>query len=414
MSRRMHAASDTPPPAATTPRPFSKIRGVDGFVRVGLDEAGHWWLLDAEGRPFFCRAVNGVRAAGPPGDGVLPGDSAGRLRNWGFDTVGVGSDGTGWEDGFAVMAAVDFCGASPPLTGAGLRVPDVFDAEWPAAAQRHAAKFCLPLADHRRLIGWVTDDCPGWAQPSADGRPSLLQHCLSLEPFYAAYHAAWEFALALHGGRLDAMARAWGVALANKESLRELTRAEMGIGTRGYLRDEARWTREFARRYFSTTAAAIRAADPNHLVLGCRFRGTVGQHVLAECVYPAVDVAMPDWRELPVVHAGSAANPVIAGEVCWTEKEFLKVPTAARLLRFTSVEWMLRRGRSGLERAARHPAVVGYVWRQWQDDPGEQPPFARGLLHANGSEAREHTELLTDFNARAELLRKNVPRVPIV
>ena len=74
--------------------------------------------------------------------------------------------------------------------------------------------------------------------------------------------------------------------------------------------------------------------------------------------------------------------------------------------RLTTVERMLQRGRLALDRAARHPAVVGYIWRQWQDEPGEQPPFARGLIHANGVEAREHTELLTGFNARAESLRR--------
>jgi hypothetical protein len=250
-------------------------------------------------------------------------------------------------------------------------------------------------------------------------RPSLLQLCLSLEPSFAAYHAAWEFALALHGGRLDALARAWGVTLANKEVVRELTRAEMGVATRGYLRDEARWTREFARRYFTTTAAALRAADPNHLVLGCRFGGPVGAPVLAECVYPAVDVAMPDWRELPAHSAGSGqaaaesgpTNPVFAGDVCWANSEFLKLPTAARVLRLTSVEWMLRRGRTALERAARHPAVVGYVWRQWQDESGEQPPFARGLVHLNGTEAREHTELLAEFNLRAESIRRDAAKI---
>ena len=67
---------------------------------------------------------------------------------------------------------------------------------------------------------------------------------------------------------------------------------------------------------------------------------------------------------------------------------------------------MLRRGRAAVERAARHPAVAGYVWRQWLDEPGEQPPFARGLVHVNGTEAREHTELLAAFNACAESLRR--------
>lgn len=384
-------------------------RGAPGFYRVAQEESGQWWLIDPANKPVWIQAVHGVRSAHASGERLPPRDSAVRLRTWGFDTVGVGSDGTGWDDGFAVLAAVDFCSAGPIALAPGLRLPDVFDPQWVLVAQQHAARLCHPLAENKNIVGWVTDSAPSWAQPSGAtigaGRPTLLQLCLSLEPSCAAYHAAWEFALALHGGRLEALARAWGVPLANKEVVREMTRAEKGIATRGYVRDETRWTREFARRYFTSTAAAIRAADPNHLVLGCRFGGLVGPAVLAECVYPAVDVAMPDWRELPATAEKAGNTPVLAGDVCWTTAEFLKLPTAARLLRLTSVEWMLRRARTSLERTARHPAAVGYVWRQWQDEPGEQPPFARGLVHVDGAEAREHTELLTDFNLRAHSIR---------
>ncbi|MSU72751.1 MAG: hypothetical protein EXS43_10470 [Opitutus sp.] len=213
--------------------------------------------------------------------------------------------------------------------------------------------------------------------------------------------------LALHGRRLESLARAWGVPLPNKEVIRELTRAETGLATRGYLRDEVRWTRELARRYFTTTAAAIRAADPNHLVLGCRFAGTVGPAVLAECVYPAVDMALPDWRELPA--AVQSGRPVLASNVGWADEAFWQ-PAAGAARKLSTVERMLRRGRSAIERMARHPAVVGYVWGQWYDDPGEQPPFARGLVHLNGTEAREHTEILAGFNARAEALRASALR----
>jgi hypothetical protein len=434
-------------PAPSAPDAFrpETRRGVDGFYHAARNADGQWWLVDPTGAAVWGKAVHAPRAALVPGDGAIVHDSAARLRGWGFNAVGVGGDGTGGQDGFAFMAAVDFCAAAPVVTGPALRLPDVFDPRWPAVAQQHAATVCAPLLGNKNLIGWVMDDGPAWAQPTPGhaqnsttavsahapaagqlpgegvrGWPSLLQLCLSLEPNFAAYHAAWEFALALHGGRLDALARSWGVKLPNKEVVREMTRAELGIATRGYLRDEARWTREFARRYFTTTAAAVRAADPNHLLLGCRFIGLAGPHVLAECVYPAVDIAMPDWRELPAfsAHSGQAspgannASPVIAAGVCWTGNEFLKLPTAARVLRLTSVEWMLRRGRTALERAARHPAVVGYVWAQWQDEPGEQPPFARGLVHVNGAEAREHTELLTEFNRRADALRRSASGHP--
>ena len=54
---------------------------------------------------------------------------------------------------------------------------------------------------------------------------------------------------------------------------------------------------------------------------------------------------------------------------------------------------------------ARHPAVVGYAWSRWRDGAGEQPPFAGGLVHLNDAEAREHTELLADVNARVQTLR---------
>ena len=401
----MAPANEAP---ALAPEVFREdtARGRPGFFRAGQDATGRWWLLDPDGAAFFAKAVQHVQAAGGQGDGALPIDSAARLRHWGFNAVGVGSGTVGRDDGMPFMASVDFCDAAPAVIGPGVRLPDVFAPDWPRLANEHALVRCAPLAGCRALLGWVTDGAVAWAQPSLAGRPSLLQLCLSLEPGFAAYHAAWEFVLALHGGRMDLVARAWGASLANKEVVRELTRAEEGLGTRGYLRDEARWTREFARRYFTTTAAAIRAADPNHLVLGCPFTGVVGAGVLAECSYPAIDVAMPDWRELPVVADGEAPAPVIAGNVSWVTPEFLKLPAAARVLRLTSVEWMLRRGRAALERAARHPAVVGYTWGEWQDEPGAQPPFARGLVHLNGTEAREHTELLAHFNQRAETLRR--------
>jgi agarase len=405
------------PPAAGEFR-AETTRGTEGFFRVAQDRHGRWWLLDPAGRGFFAKAVHGVHGTGNALAAAPAVDAAVLLRRLGFNAVGTGGDGFGRDDGLAYLATVDFCRTGPLLVAPGLRLPDVFAPDWPRVAAELAISTCPRQADARALLGWVTDDALGWAQPVKGGRPSLLQLCLSLEPGVATYHAAWEFALALHGGRLEALARAWGVPLANRQAVRELSRAETGIRTRGYLRDEARWTRELARRYFSVTAAAIRAADPNHLIFGCRFEGPIGAQVLAECVYPAVDVAMVDWSELPA--GDTAIGPVLASNVSWVDEAFWQ-PLATRLAsvsparspalpRLTTIERMLRRGRSALERAARHPAVIGYLWGRWQDDPGEQPPFARGLVHQNGAEAREHTELLAQFNARAETLRRSAAR----
>ncbi|MEY2878924.1 MAG: hypothetical protein RLZZ15_1304 [Verrucomicrobiota bacterium] len=403
-------------------------RGAEGFFRAAPDAHGRWWLVEPAGRAMFLRGVHGVRHAAPDADpeeadaAVLgnaraaaaraPLDPAARLRAWGFNAVGLGGDGAGRDDGLAFLACADFVRAAPPIAMHGARLPDVFAPDWPRRAEAHALALCAPLADERQLLGWVTDDVAGWAQPapSRPARPTLLQICLSLEPTFAAYHAAWEFTLALHGGQLAAVARAWGEPLANKEIVREHTRAERALASRGYLRDHARWTGEFARRYFATTAHALRAAAPHHLVLGCRTAGPVGEAVRAAALAPAVDVALVDWRELP---APARGDPVIADGVCWADEEFFRAPAGARGPALTAVERMLRRGRGALERMARHPAVAGYVWRQWLDEPGEQPPFARGLVHRNGAGAREHTELLAAFHGRAEAARRAVrPAAP--
>ena len=96
----------------------------------------------------------------------------------------------------------------------------------------------------------------------------------------------------------------------------------------------------------------------------------------------------------------------MADSVNWTTLEFSRVMEGRRTRRLTSVEHMLHKGRALLNRLARHPGVVGYAWGRWQDEPGEQPPFASGVVHVNGNEAREHTELLRHFNSRAENMHR--------
>lgn len=374
------------------------VRGTVGFFRVGQRRDGFWSLLDPEGREFFARAVSEVDEGegGPAKASPME-----RLRTWKFNTIGPGSaPGLPTVTVGAGIGVVDFCAAGPVIHAGGARLPDVFDPGWNETVAEAAAR-CAVESGRRDLLGWLADDGLDWAQPvTGDGRPTLLQICLSLEPNHAAYHAAWEFVLAPHAGQLAQMARAWSVPLGNKEMLREWTRAEQGLATRGYLRDLARWTRECAERYFATTSAAIRAQDPHHLLLGARSRRPMGSAAL-EVAAAAVDLPWTRWTELGAVRTG----PVLAGDFSWASEAFFGGPATVRAPGQTSVERMLRRGRAALRRLVMQPAVVGYAWRQWRDGMGEQPPFANGLVHVNGVEAREHTELVADINGKTSILR---------
>ena len=436
-------------------RPDS-LRGTPGFFRVGQAREGHWWLVDPLGHAFFSKGVAGVNRSGRT-DGRLPmpgpyaatvlsrqgGDVNGflrgaiqRLRNWHFNTLGAWAEPALSEQGMYYTEALELGECGPVIHSAGARVPDVFDPAWREAVERQAAELCAPHRGTRELIGYYTDHALNWAQPRAEmagndlgartaavfpgegaepERPSLLQICLSLEPSYRAYHAAWEFVLATRRGDLAALARDWKIELPNKETLRQLTQREAALVSPGYLRDQRLFSREFARRYFATSAAAIRAHDPDHLILGCRFQQAPGEVVLAECVYPNVDVvsARPAgevWEKTAQACHAVRAMPVLLVEAGWNGEAFTR-PSATREARgVTTVERMLKKGRAALERVCAQRAVVGYEWVAWADAEGDEPPFGRGLVHLDDREAREHTELLSDLNARAERLRARLRR----
>jgi hypothetical protein len=330
------------PPKLRDFRPET-LRGAPGFFRVGQTHAGRWWLIDPDDRAFFSRGVDGVAQTGPlpPSPESFPPmeetlaigsvePTVARLHAWHVNTVGPGSAPEFVERGFASTEILECVKVAPHTTIrlGGAHVPDVFDPAWGAACQRQAAERCAPGRDRARLIGYFTDHELNWAQPSPAGgagrdeRPSLLQICLSLEPSFPAYHAAWEFALAAHGGDWAALVRAWDTDLANKHALRLLTLADTPLTGPGYRRDQERFAREFARRYFSVTADAIRRHDPRHLILGCRFGAAPAAAILAECVAPCVDVVSCNAREPALAErvdaeARAQGMPVWLGAFSW-------------------------------------------------------------------------------------------------
>jgi hypothetical protein len=431
-------------------RPDS-LRGTPGFFRVGQARDGHWWLVDPLGYAFFSKGVAGVNRSGRI-DGRLPmpgpyaaamaerhgGDAHGfmrgaiqRLRGWHFNTLGAWAEPALSDQGMYYTEVLELGQTGPVIHSAGARVPDVFDPAWREAVERQAAELCARHRGSRELIGYYTDHALSWAQPRSEvmmenpggrtapafpmesveaERPSLLQICLSLEPSQRAYHAAWEFVLATRRGDLAVLARDWAVELPNKETLRQLTQREVPLTSAGYLRDQRLFAREFARRYFATSAGAIRAYDPDHLILGCRFRQSPGAVVLAECVYPNVDVVSAHpagefWERTAQACHAVRAMPVLLVEAAWNGDAFTRPSVVRDVRSVTMVERMLKKGRAALEKVCAHRAVVGYEWAAWADAETDEPPFGCGLVHLNDREAKEHTELLSDLNSRAERLR---------
>jgi hypothetical protein len=172
-------------------------RGAPGYFGVGQSSGGYWWLLDPQGRRDFPAAVQSM--TGPP----VP---AARLRSWGFAALTTENAAGGVPVGLVWLPSAGLGRCGPGLHTSGIGLPDVFDPAWAEAARERARRVAGEAAEEPRVLGWRPDDALDWVWSQPAGRPTLLQRCLSLEPRHAAYHAAWEFVLASHGGSFENLA----------------------------------------------------------------------------------------------------------------------------------------------------------------------------------------------------------------
>lgn len=374
---------------------IQKLRGTAGYFRVAQTRDGVWWLLSPEDRACFPAAFAGRRP---------PEREARHLRSWGFDTVVVAGEDDFEQSGVWQVRCAGLSEVGPRIRTGGALLPDVFDPAWRTQAAERAAGRCEPYRTDRSIVAWRSDAALSWAWNPPRGRPTLLQLCLSLEPSFAAYHAAWEFVLALHQGSFEAMATAWQVDLKNKDGLRSWTQEEKGIQSPAYLADHRLWSMQFARRYFTTVSAILHEAAPNHLRLSPRSElaaepdwlvdvAAMECDVRSRAFCPTNDGNDPDDEGGPVwIDGFTWAHPRLTGPASDDEADD-SAPTR--------VERMLGQGRRAFAAMLSDAGVVAWTWADANDGEWAQRDLTPRLMREDGSVAIEHTELLTRLNKRA-------------
>ncbi len=174
-----------------------------------------------------------------------------RLRGWGFNTLANHCDEPllrhrGLAHTITLYLGGKFArGADPdrwiskwsgPCTG----FPNVFHPDFEHVIQERARELCAPERDDPWLMGWFLDNELKWWGPNTGRRDlSLFDAVRALPETHSARKALEAF---VDGRPVD-------------NDLREA------------------FLRLVAERYFSVLCGAIRAADPNHMILGCRFAG---------------------------------------------------------------------------------------------------------------------------------------------
>jgi hypothetical protein len=356
-----------------------------GYFRVG-ERDGASWLIDPDGGRFLSKGVNTVdinqdkirdTERVPYAETCLRKYGSqeswrkavnARLASWGVNTLGSWSDTAVATAGPAPLAVTPNIDLAMSFAWERKQAfPDVFDPEFEAHVRRRARELCAPRRDEKNIIGWFIDNELRWGP---DWRGTEELHALFLN--YAATSP---------GRRAAADA------------------------------DPASFTAQVAERYFALTTAAIRAADPNHLVLGCRF-ALVPQGAAIAAAARHVDVISFNCYELDAGKAidtyAAAGKPCLIGEFSFRAADSGLPNTGGA---GPKVETQAERAgcfTAYVSAALRKRTIVGYHWFEHADQPaegrfdGENSNF--GTVTIEDHVYDELTRAMTAMNANADAM----------
>ncbi|HLK61337.1 MAG TPA: hypothetical protein VKU00_32605 [Chthonomonadaceae bacterium] len=352
-------------------------------------EEGRWWLTTPTGRRFFSSGICCVT----PGetwqeyDSKKPAYAAwrqyptstawadatlGRMKSWGFTTVG------GWSD-YALLkrsSQMDLPYTPVLHLGSSSGAPwwNMWDPKVVGDMETAARTQILAVRDDPRLLGYYTDNELGWwnvalFQMTLDQKPDSEQRKRLIRLLREQYHNEWS---ELKKDFLPEKA-------ANFTALERSGKLYLQPGGQG-MRLIRRFGGMLAERYYALVRQLVRKYDRRGLLLGDRYQAFYYPEVAHAC-RNYMDIVStnlnPGWKDgsypryfLDTLYA-LAGRPVTVGEFYMTSTEnrsgnknsssgFPVVPTQQqRASGFAST----------LTALAKTPYVVGADWFQYYDEP---------------------------------------------
>ena len=349
-------------------------------------ESDRWWLVDPDGYRFLSIGVNHVsytadaiqgtnrhpyreavsrKYGGPQKWGE---EAVGRLRGWGFNTIGAWSDPITWRQRMPYTVILDL--ARQVRWREGQSFPDVFAPAFEQSAIRVSRRACRGIASDPWLVGYFTDNELRWG-PDWRSSDSLLVEFLRLPDRSPGRQAVLRFLAGRHL-TIEGLNEAWGTEYESFQQIGRVPQAGAHIPEQ----DEDDFLGIVADRYFTVAEESIRAVDPHHLILGCRFAGSAPKAVL-EAMKDHVDVVSLNHYD---VHPPAALlreiqriteRPVMITEFSYRGRDSgLPNTKGAGVV----VDTQQERAES-FERYVRElmalPMVVGYHWFEHADEPAE-------------------------------------------
>jgi len=300
-----------------------------------------------------------------------------RLKSWGFNTVGNWSDHRLYRNGQVPYVATVSIHGDHARVGSGSdywgKMHDPFDPRFAESVQNSLRGVVVQVKRHPWCLGYFVDNELSWGGFGDEGgRYGLGSGALDLPASSSPAKRAILEQLKKKYGAIVQLNAAWNSHFPDWQALDSPWRppSSPSSWSTELKADLAAFVKELARTYFKTVRDQLKAADSDHLYLGCRFAWRTEEAVAAAAEFcDVVSFNIYDRRVDPKKWGflTNLGRPVIIGEF------------HAGALDRGMFHPGLVRAADQAERAAiytdyvasvlDHPALVGCHWFQYVDEP---------------------------------------------
>jgi hypothetical protein len=367
---------------------FPILRGQAGFWRIGQDASKVWWFISPAGKTEFMNMVttvqpyqrgrdsNGPTFVSTDWDGGTTSD--GNLDQWAKETLArvrsIGFKGLGaWCHPVFHKYNIPMTRDLNISSWTGVGDKRLYSANWTAAAELAVKEQCGALRNNVNLVGYFTDNELDWGDGSSG--PAIYFDDL---PKDDANRVQVEKVIQSTWTTIAQFNKDWNAKLTSWKDLDTWDRLPKDQQPKAYTRLFSAWLSHLAHDYFRITTALVHKYDPNHLVLGVRFRGYAPTEVVrasngytdAQSINYYVGDARLDLDQFRMMNE-TADQPIIVSEYSFNA---LDGRSGDRNLVGFAAQVLDQQARADgyrlmTTRMARVPYIIGADWFQWMDEP---------------------------------------------
>jgi hypothetical protein len=393
---RPEPAKPLPPKWISRPgAPIAPATGYFATAKVG----DRWWLVDPEGKPFFdvgtdhiryeghtCEALgyapySRVSAAKYGSEAAWAKTATQRLKDWNFNTVAAGHAPSTEHRGLVHINFAAFGQGfarrdwiCEPIHWTGF--PNVFSPDWPRYCRAIARTMAAQSDEDPWCMGTFLDNELEWYGKGG----SLVTEIFQRGPDHTAKKALLDWLIERYGD-LAGVNAALGTTFADRAAFLASTTVPKGPKMPEVL---SGFLKIIADKYFSVSCGAMHAADPHHLVMGCRFAGQAPEEVLPFAghytdvftinTYPWVDMNAGVVLETPAMlmkYYELAQKPMIITEWSFPALDSGLPCKAGAGMRVDTQAQKADCYRIFADMIADLPFMVGYHYFMYLDEPAQ-------------------------------------------